>query len=124
MTEFATFVSIASLILTIVLIVKFLSLCKNVKAITDKLNDRQISVDDLIYLSKTNDPSFGEKLQRRIYLDLYNTITGDSELSFEFVYELWQKRCEYYKWEFPALFAEVKTSKDFKSFLHEYSDVN
>jgi hypothetical protein len=124
MTEFATFVSIASLILTIVLIVKFLSLCKNVKTITDKLNDRQISVDDLIYLSKTNDPSFGEKLQRRIYLDLYNTISGDSDLSFEFVYELWQKRCEYYKWEFPALFAEVKTSNDFKSFLHECSDVN
>lgn len=123
MEDFLLFVSIASLILSIVLIVKFWVMCNNVKRIADRLEDKRITVDELIYLSKTNDPSFEAKLQRRMYLDFYSVYDGTADLSFESIHNMWQKRCNYYKWEFPELFANVKTYDDFKLFLHEYSDV-
>ena len=66
---------------------------------------------------------FEAKLQRRIYLDFYSVYDNTADLSFESIYNMWQKRCDYYKWEFPELFAKVKTYDDFRQFLHEYSDV-
>ena len=131
MENFLILVSIASLILSIVLIVKFWVMCNNVKRVADRLEDKHITVNELIYLSKTNDPSFEAKLQRRIYLDFYSVYDNTTDLSFESMYNLsfesiynmWQKRCDYYKWEFPELFAKVKTYDDFRQFLREYSDV-
>ena len=123
MEDFLLFVSIASLILSIVLIVKFWVMCNNVKQIADRLEDKRVTVNELIYLSKTNDPSFEAKLQRRMYLDFYSVYDDTTDLSFEYIYNMWQERCNYYKWEFPELFANVKTYDDFKQFLHEYSDV-
>lgn len=123
MENFLILVSIASLILSIVLIVKFWVMCNNVKRVADRLEDKHITVNELIYLSKTNDPSFEAKLQRRIYLDFYSVYDNTADLSFESIYNMWQKRCDYYKWEFPELYAQVKTYDDFRQFLHEYSDV-
>ena len=87
------------------------------------MEDKHITVNELIYLSKTNDPSFEAKLKRRIYLDFYSVYDNTADLSFESIYNMWQKRCDYYKWEFPELFVKVKTYDDFRQFLHEYSDV-
>ena len=123
MENFLILVSIASLILSIVLIVKFWVMCNNVKRVADRLEDKHITVNELIYLFKTNDPSFEAKLQRRIYLDFYSVYDNTADLSFESIYNMWQKRCDYYKWEFPELYAQVKTYDDFRQFLHEYSDV-
>ena len=123
MENFLFLGSITSLILSIVLIVKFWVMCNNVKRIVDRLEDKHITVNELIYLSKTNDPSFEAKLQRRIYLDFYSVYDNTADLSFESIYNMWQERCNYYKWEFPELFAKVKTYDDFRQFLHEYSDV-
>lgn len=123
MENFLILVSIASLILSIVLIVKFWVMCNNVKRVADRLEDKHITVNELIYLSKANDPSFEAKLQRRIYLDFYSVYDNTADLSFESIYNMWQKRCDYYKWEFPELFVKVKTYDDFRQFLHEYSDV-
>ena len=51
------------------------------------------------------------------------SVTSRLLRTFESIHNMWQKRCNYYKWEFPELFANVKTYDDFKLFLHEYSDV-
>ena len=121
METILTFISVVFCILSTILFFKVWGMCNNVCQIKDRLGAGRIHIDELIYLSKTNDPTFTTKLQKAVYDDFYRTHQAqggvDAEFNFKRHREQWIKRCEYYNWEFPEIFSDINTLNDFKAFI-------
>ena len=111
--------------LSIALFFKVWGMCNDVDQIAKQIGMNKIEIDELIYLAKINDPTFNTKLQKSIYDNFYKVykyrdeVDVDSEIKK--LRARWEKRCEYYNWEFPEVFANVKTYNDFKEFIFLYA---
>ncbi len=112
-------------VLSIILFFKVWGMCNNVDKIVNQIGNKKIEIDELIYLSKTNDPTFNTKLHKAIYDDLYRVykmievVDEDSEI--DKIRAKWEARCRYYSWQYPTVFAEVKTYNDFITFIFAYA---
>lgn len=111
--------------LSIALFFKVWGMCNDVDQIAKRIGMNKIGMDELIYLSMTNDPTFNAKLHKAIYDDLYQVykmievVDEDSEI--DKIRARWEARCRYYSWQYPTVFAEVKTYNDFIKFIFAYA---
>ena len=123
---FLALVSIVAAVLQVILFFKVWAMCNNVKEIKGNFLEDKVTMDQLIYLSSVRDPKFSQTLQTAIYKSLYSVYKNYDDFvrdnAYETVYKRWEVRCNYYKWEFPEVFADAKSFNDFKKFLFEYSD--
>lgn len=122
-------VAIAGVVLNVILIVKFWMLCNDVKRMRRISVDKECTLDELIYLSKTGDATFTMKLQKAIYIDLKRCFKSNSsddliEYDYNDQYKLWTKACEHYGWEFPAPFKECDSYDKFKVFLSQFHNIS
>lgn len=111
-------VSLAAGVLQIFLFFKVWGMCNDIKSIKEKQQDESIHVDELIYLSKTNDPSFEAKLQRAIYNSLRTAYYERDTTHYAFTYQTWEKRCNCYNWAFPEALVALKKWNDFATMIH------
>lgn len=106
---------IASIVLSILLIVKFWTLCSNVEAILDKIKgNKESKMDKLLYLSATKSPTFDKELQDMIYSDFMAVARlvdypENKSAKYANKYDIWVKRCEYYGWSFPEVFTKLNS---------------
>ena len=123
------FITLIAGVLQIILFFKVWGMCNDV----DKINKHQAKkeepadMDKLIFLSKTNSPSFATELTNKIYCDFQQSrydgyYTHETHAIYEKSYAKWTKRCEYYGWEFPTIFRECDTWEKFsKKYLFAYN---
>lgn len=119
MESIAILIYIASIVFSIILIVKYWHLCSNVELILEKINgDKTSKMDKLLYLSATKSPTFDKELQDSIYIDfmeIARTVDYPENKSKKYAnkYSIWAKRCEYYGWTFPEVFIELNSYEQF-----------
>ena len=119
MNLFIAIAYILGAILSIILFFKVWGMCNDVRYMKARVEVREekIQKDELIYLHRTNDPTFEKMLMRAIYNDLYaQHLREEDEASwYKYTFDDWVKVCKSNNWQFPEVLAELDTIEKFNN---------
>lgn len=108
---------IAGVITNIALIVKFWTMCNNVKEVKKIAEGtNEVSMEELIFLHKADECAFAKTLLRVIYMELLMKCrsTDDPHCEYVVAYDKWIKVCENNGWEFPSMLEGLNTMPKFQ----------
>lgn len=110
---------ILATVLSIILFFKVWGMCNDVRYMKKQAEERadKIRKDELIYLSRTNDPAFEKMLLRAIYNDLYAQHLREEDVAswYKYTFSYWVKECKSNNWQFPEILAELDTIEKFNA---------
>ena len=120
MNEVILIVYIVFAVLSIILFFKIWRMCNDLHMLKLRSDEKRgdISMDELMFLYRTNTPAFSDTLLRMVYHDLYSQYRRDNRNEaaewYQFKYNEWVKLCSNNGWEFPAAFVGVDTLDKFE----------